>query len=106
MSAPDNCKKHNLPFCLFCDADEITRLRAEVEALQTNLTGWLHANGPNGWIEKLRAENEALKKPDCRVCTRVLVCGLRRPDQVDCVNGDKFERDWSTPAMPLWRTEP
>ena len=47
--------------------DEITRLRAEVEALKaenerqfTALNDWLYANGPNGWIDLLRHELAAM----------------------------------------------
>ena len=46
---------------------EITRLRAEVEALKaenerqfTALNDWLYANGPNGWIDLLRHELAAM----------------------------------------------
>ena len=37
---------------------EITRLRAEVDALRENNHGWLRANGPGGWIDALRADAE------------------------------------------------
>ena len=40
---------------------EITRLRAEVDALRENNHGWLRANGPGGWIDALRAD-AALKR--------------------------------------------
>lgn len=40
--------------------DEIARLRDELTAARKTNSEWLAANGPGGWINDLRDENEAL----------------------------------------------
>ena len=49
--------------------DQIDALTVEREALRKTLDGWLHANGPNGWItvlrlqlDKIADERDALRK--------------------------------------------
>ena len=44
-------------FAALCRAD----LVSENERLQTCVSDWLYANGPDGWIEQLRKERDALK---------------------------------------------
>jgi len=42
---------------------DVDKQLAEIAALRETNSGWLKANGPGGWIDALRAQNERLKAP-------------------------------------------